>query len=35
MTKACQGRAYFTGLGRLGEFVLVDYIRNRKKKGQL
>ena len=35
MTKACQGRAYFTGLGRLGEFVLVDYIRNRKKKGQM
>ncbi|MBL0175228.1 MAG: hypothetical protein IPP94_08210 [Ignavibacteria bacterium] len=35
MTKANKGRAYFTGLGRLGEFVLVDYIRNRKKTGNL
>ncbi len=32
MTRANNGRAYFTGLGRLGEFVLVDYIRNRRKR---
>jgi Ca-activated chloride channel homolog len=32
LTKTNKGRAYFTGLGKLGEFVLVDYIRNRRKK---
>ncbi len=32
LTKANKGRAYFTGLGKLGEFVLVDYIQNRRKK---
>lgn len=31
LTKANNGRAYYTGLGKLGEFVLVDYIRNRRK----
>jgi Ca-activated chloride channel homolog len=32
LTKANQGRAYYSGLGNLGEFVFVDYIRNRRKK---
>jgi Ca-activated chloride channel homolog len=31
LTKANHGRAYFTGLQRLGEYVIVDYIRNRRK----
>ena len=31
LTKANKGRAYFTGLQRLGEYVLIDYIRNRRK----
>jgi uncharacterized protein with von Willebrand factor type A (vWA) domain len=31
LTKANSGRAYYTGLGKLGEMVLVDYIRNRKR----
>lgn len=30
MTRAAQGRAYFTGLADLGSYVLVDYIRNRR-----
>jgi Ca-activated chloride channel family protein len=32
LTKANQGRAYYSSLTNLGEFVFVDYIRNRKKK---
>jgi uncharacterized protein with von Willebrand factor type A (vWA) domain len=32
LTKANQGRAYYTGLQNLGEFIFVDYIRNRRKK---
>ena len=32
LTKANQGRAYYSSLNNLGDFVFVDYIRNRKKK---
>ena len=32
LTRANQGRAYYSGLSNLGEFVFVDYIRNRRKK---
>jgi uncharacterized protein with von Willebrand factor type A (vWA) domain len=32
LTKANQGRAYYSSLNKLGEYVFVDYIRNRKKK---
>ncbi len=32
LTKANHGRAYYSSLANLGEFVFVDYIRNRKKK---
>jgi uncharacterized protein with von Willebrand factor type A (vWA) domain len=32
LTRANHGRAYYSSLNTLGEFVLVDYIRNRKKK---
>ena len=32
LTKANNGRAYYSSLSNLGEFVFVDYIRNRKKK---
>jgi len=32
LTKANQGRAYYSSLSNLGEFVFVDYIRNRKKR---
>lgn len=32
LTKANNGRAYYSGLDNLGKFVFVDYIRNRKKK---
>jgi uncharacterized protein with von Willebrand factor type A (vWA) domain len=32
LTKANQGRAYYSSLNNLGEFVFVDYIRNRRKK---
>jgi len=32
LTKANHGRAYYSSLNNLGEFVFVDYIRNRKKK---
>ncbi len=31
LTEANQGRAYFSGLKNLGEFILMDYVRNRKK----
>ena len=32
LTKANQGRAYYSSLNKLGEFVFVDHIRNRRKK---
>jgi len=32
LTKANHGRAYYSGIQNLGEFVFVDYIRNRRKK---
>lgn len=32
LTRANQGRAYYSSLQNLGEFVFVDYIRNRKKR---
>ena len=32
LTKANCGRAYYSGLQNLGEFVFVDYIRNRRKR---
>jgi uncharacterized protein with von Willebrand factor type A (vWA) domain len=32
LTKANQGRAYYSGLDKLGQFIFVDYIRNRKKR---
>jgi Ca-activated chloride channel homolog len=32
LTKANHGRAYYSSLNNLGEFVFVDYIRNRRKK---
>ncbi len=31
-TKANQGRAYYSNLNNLGEFIFVDYIRNRRKR---
>ena len=32
LTKANRGRAYYSSLNNLGEFVFVDYLRNRKKR---
>ena len=32
LTKANQGRAYYSSLNNLGEYVFVDYIRNRRRK---
>jgi len=32
LTKANHGRAYYSSLNNLGEFMFVDYLRNRKKK---
>ncbi len=32
LTKTNHGRAYYSGLNDLGQFVLVDYVRNRRKK---
>jgi uncharacterized protein with von Willebrand factor type A (vWA) domain len=32
LTKANQGRACYSSLNNLGEYVFVDYIRNRRKK---
>ncbi|HEX9614719.1 MAG TPA: VWA domain-containing protein [Bacteroidota bacterium] len=31
-TKANQGRAYYSSLNNLGEFIFVDYIKNRRKR---
>ncbi len=32
LTRANKGRAYFSSLNTLGEFIFVDYLRNRKKR---
>jgi Ca-activated chloride channel homolog len=32
LTKANHGRAYYSSLNKLGEFIFVDYLRNRKKR---
>ncbi|HTR80922.1 MAG TPA: VWA domain-containing protein [Bacteroidota bacterium] len=32
LTKANQGRAYYSSLNNLGQFIFVDYIRNRRKR---
>lgn len=32
LTKANHGRAFYSGLNDLGQFVLVDYVRNRRRK---
>jgi Ca-activated chloride channel family protein len=32
LTKANHGRAYYSSLGSLGQYVFVDYIRNRRKR---
>ncbi len=32
LTKANKGRAYYSSLNKLGEYIFVDYIRNRRKK---
>lgn len=32
LTRANKGRAYYSTLDNLGEFIFVDYIRNRRKK---
>jgi uncharacterized protein with von Willebrand factor type A (vWA) domain len=31
-TKTARGRAYYSGLDRLGDFVFVDYLRNRRRR---
>lgn len=31
-TKANQGRAYYSSLNNLGEYIFVDYLKNRKKR---
>ena len=31
LTKINRGRAYYTSLGKLGQFLLVDYIKNRRR----
>ena len=32
LTQANQGRAYYSSLDNLGEFIFEDYVRNRRKK---
>lgn len=32
LTKANRGRAYYSSLNKLGEFIFVDYLRNRRKR---
>jgi Ca-activated chloride channel family protein len=32
LTKANHGRAYYSSLGNLGQYMFVDYIRNRRKR---
>ena len=31
LTEINQGRAYYTGTGKLGQFLMVDYLKNRKR----
>ncbi len=31
-TKLCEGKAFYTGLGNLGEFIFVDYLENRRRR---
>jgi Ca-activated chloride channel family protein len=31
LTEINHGRAYYTGLGKLGQYLLVDYVKNRKR----
>jgi uncharacterized protein with von Willebrand factor type A (vWA) domain len=31
LTELSQGRAYYTGLGKLGAYLMVDYLNNRKR----
>jgi uncharacterized protein with von Willebrand factor type A (vWA) domain len=31
-TKSNQGRAYYSSLNKLGEFIFVDYLKNHRKK---
>ena len=31
-TQTNRGRAYYSGIDRLGAFVLVDYLANRKRR---
>ena len=32
LTEVCKGRAYYSSLNKLGEYIFVDYIRNRKQR---
>ncbi len=32
LTEVCKGRAYYSSLNQLGEYIFVDYIRNRKQR---
>lgn len=32
LTEVCKGRTYYSSLNRLGEYIFVDYIRNRKQR---
>ena len=32
LTEANQGRAYYSSLENLGEFIFEDYVRNRRKR---
>lgn len=32
LTEICKGRAYYSSLNNLGEYIFVDYINNRKKR---
>ena len=32
LTKANNGKAYFTDLKNLGEYIFVDFVKNRRKK---
>ncbi len=32
LTEVCRGRAYYSSLNQLGEYIFVDYIRNRKQR---
>ena len=32
MTRINKGRAFYTDPGKLGQYVMVDYLRNRRKR---